>query len=94
MYFHRQIRQTGGARRLLMDIENSPMGRNCGANNPMYGHKHTEETIKKISKAAKKRFSDPSNHPNWKGGRRINHNWLHRSKNARTSKSKRKRICF
>ena len=57
-----------------MDIGNSPMGRNCGTNNPMYGHKHTEETIEKMSNAAKERFSDPSNHPNWKGGRRTNHN--------------------
>lgn len=31
-------------------------------------YKHSEETKQKLSDRAKERFSDPRNHPNWKGG--------------------------
>ena len=33
------------------------------------GKKHSEETKKKIRKRALLRFSDPKNHPRWKGGK-------------------------
>lgn len=34
----------------------------------------SEETRRKQSERAKARFQNPENHPNWKGGKRINHN--------------------
>jgi group I intron endonuclease len=34
-----------------------------GENNPMYGKKHSKETIEKISKKSKERFKNPEKHP-------------------------------
>lgn len=44
--------------------ENNPMY-GCGEKNPMFGKHHTEEARKKMSDAAKERFSNPENCPNY-----------------------------
>jgi hypothetical protein len=43
---------------------------NKGENNPMYGRNHSEETKKKIAESRRKYRRE--NHPNWKGGKRVN----------------------
>ena len=35
---------------------------------------HTKETRQRISERAKERLKTPQDHPNWKGGKRVNHN--------------------
>lgn len=54
-----------------------PLGTNqvsFGIPNPMIGREQSIITKQKIREKALERLKNKSNHPSWKGGRRINHN--------------------
>jgi 5-methylcytosine-specific restriction endonuclease McrA len=40
----------------------------CSRSCSRMGKKHSKETIEKVKRAAKERYKNPENHPNWKGG--------------------------
>ena len=65
----------------LTRMSKSHMGQKCGDENPMRrpevaakvgaalkGRVYTQETLRKMSIAMKRRLADPSNHPMWRGG--------------------------
>lgn len=46
-------------------------GWNSGKDNPFFGKKHSKKSKVKIHKSLIKTYSNPLNHPRWKGGKRI-----------------------
>lgn len=46
-------------------------GWRTGKDNPFFGKKHSKKSINKIHKGLLKIYSNPTNHPRWKGGKRI-----------------------
>jgi len=42
-----------------------------GKNNPFWGKHHSKKSLSKLSRSLLKRYSNPVNHPRWKGGKRI-----------------------
>ncbi len=46
-------------------------GWHSGKDNPFFGKHHSKKTLNKVHKSLLKKYSNPANHPRWKGGKRI-----------------------
>lgn len=46
-------------------------GFNSGKDNPFFGRKHSKKSKGEIHKTLLKKYSNPVNHPRWKGGKRT-----------------------
>lgn len=54
-----------GKRMYVKSVRDKIISNNKGVNNPFYGKKHSEETRKKLSESAKKRFKNPTDNPRY-----------------------------